>query len=116
MHTDFALDLKVNRRKAGLSQGDIAHLVGVHPSKVSLLESGKALPSLEDIAHLSLIFGKSFEEFFQRFVMGACTTLKSRLTTMPDEPRRWLGRFNRQYTLDAIANRLEALTDHHETA
>jgi transcriptional regulator with XRE-family HTH domain len=116
MHHDFSLDIKVHRRKAGLSQRDLAHLIGVHPSKVSLLEAGKTLPSLQDIAHLSLVYGKSFEEFFYAFVVKARDTLKLRLPTMPEAPKRWLGRFNRQYTVDQIAERLSASeTDHEAT-
>jgi transcriptional regulator with XRE-family HTH domain len=111
---DFALDIKVQRRKAGLSQRDVAHLLGVHPSKVSLMEAGKTLPSLRDIAHLSLVYGKSFEEFFYAFVSKARRTLKTRLSTMPAAPKRWLGRFNRQYTVDKIAERLAATDSDHE--
>jgi transcriptional regulator with XRE-family HTH domain len=116
MHTDFALSIKVQRRKAGLSQRDVAHLIGVHPSKVSLMEAGKMLPSLGDIAHLSLVYGKSFEEFFYAFVLKARQSLRTRLSTMPAAPTRWLGRFNRQYTMDQIAERLEASDTDHEAA
>jgi transcriptional regulator with XRE-family HTH domain len=116
MHIDFALDLKVHRRKAGLSQSDVAHLLGVHPSKVSLFESGKMLPSLRDIAHFSVVYGKSFEEFFHTFVLKARETIKSRLPSMPAAPKRWLGRFNRQYTIDQIAERLSASETDHDAA
>lgn len=116
MHEDFSLDIKVQRRKAGLSQRDVAHLIGVHPSKVSLLEAGKTLPSLQDIAHLSIVYGKSFEEFFHAFMVKARDTLRLRLPSMPEAPKRWLGRFNRQYTLDQIADRLAASDNHHEAA
>ena len=79
MHDDFALNIKVERRKKGLSQRDVAHLIGVHPSKVSLMEAGKMLPSLRDIAHLSLVYGKSFEEFFYSFVSKARESITTTL-------------------------------------
>lgn len=116
MHTDFALDIKVHRRKAGLSQKDVAHLIGVHPSKVSLMEAGKMLPSIWDIAHLSLVYGKSFEEFFFSFVSKARESIRQRLPSMPEAPKRWLGRFNRQYTVDQIAERLAASKPDREAA
>ena len=116
MRDDFALDIKVQRRKAGLSQKDVAHLMGVHPSKVSLMEAGKKLPSLRDIAHLSLVYGKSFEEFFFAFISKARESVRQRLPSMPQAPKRWLGRFNRQYTVDQIAERLEASDTTHEAS
>ena len=114
MYTPFNLDLKVQRRKAGLSQEDVAHLIGAHPSKVSLLEGGRALPTLHDIAALSIVFGKSFEEFFFAFVQDARSAIASRLPSMPQAPKRWLPRFNRQYTLDHLAERLADLSEGHE--
>ena len=116
MHTPFHLDLKVHRRKAGLSQEDVAHLMGTHPSKVSLLEGGKAFPSLHDIAALSIVFGKSFEEFFHCFVQEARGQLVTRLQSMPKAPKRWLPAFNRQYTLDTLADRLADLEEGYEAA
>ena len=116
MYTPFNLDLKVHRRKAGLSQEDVAHLMGVHPSKVSLLEGGRAIPSLHDIAALSIVFGKSFEEFFFAFVQEARSKIVSRLTSMPKAPKRWLPQFNRQYTIDNLAQRLADVDEDDEAA
>jgi transcriptional regulator with XRE-family HTH domain len=111
MNSDFALDLKVQRRKAGLSQRDVAHLLGAHPTKVSLLETGRLSPNLTDLALLSLVFGKTMEEYFVPFVKAAREALLHALPSMPDAPKRWLSRFNRQYTLDQLADRLQALGD-----
>ena len=116
MFTPFNLDLKVQRRKAGLSQEDVAHLMGVHPSKVSLLEGGRAMPSLRDIASLSIVFGKSFEEFFFAFVQEARSKIGSRLKSMPRAPKRWLPQFNRQYTIDNLAHRLEDSDEDNEAS
>ena len=111
MPNEFALDLKVARRKSGLTQGDCAHLLDVHPSKVSLLESGKALPSIKDICALSLIYGRSIESLFSDIIANTNRQLLERLRTMPEAPTRWLGSFNRRNTLSAVADRLETLTD-----
>jgi len=80
------------------------------------MEAGKMLPSIRDIAHLSLVYGKSFEEFFSSFVSKARESIKQRLPTMPEAPKRWLGRLNRQYTVDQIAERLAASETDHEAA
>lgn len=117
MNTELALDLKVARRKAGLTQEDCAHLLAVHPSKISLLEHGKALPSVSDICTLSLIYGKSFEHFFGTLFLEARDALRARIMTVPDCPKKWLGRFNRQNTLNKLADRLRDLDDdRHEAA
>jgi transcriptional regulator with XRE-family HTH domain len=111
MPNEFSLDLKVARRKSGLTQEDCAHLLDVHPSKVSLLESGKTLPSIKDICALSLIYGRSFESLFSSIVANANRQLRDRLRTMPEAPIRWLGSFNRRNTLSAVTDRLETLND-----
>ena len=111
MIDDFALDLRVARRKAGLSQSDCAHLLGVHPSRISLLESGKALPSVPQICRLSMIYGRSFESLFGSVFVDAGRELRGRLRSMPEAPTRWLGRFNRDNTLRALSHRLASLTN-----
>ena len=109
MITEFALDLKVARRKAGLSQQDCAHLLEVHPSKISLIEHGKAMPSVRDICTLSLIYGKSFESLFSVIMAEVTDALRDRMTTLPECPRQWLPKFNRQNTLNNLAARLHTL-------
>ena len=106
---EFALDLKVARRKAGLTQADCAHLLGVHPSKISLLESGKATPTMRELTLLSLIYGKPFERLFSSVVLEAGHELRERVGTLPGSPKRWLGRFNRTRTLRNLAERMSAL-------
>jgi transcriptional regulator with XRE-family HTH domain len=116
MKHEFALDLKVERRKAGLSQGDVAHLLDVHPSKVSLIEAGRTVPSLKDICALTVLYGKSFESLFYGMLKKTAGELKGRFHRMPDAPKRWLPTFNRKASLGGLAERLEAITpDHHET-
>ena len=111
MNNEHALDLKVSRRKSGFSQKDSAHLLAVHPSKVSLIESGSAMPSVRDIAALTVLYGKSFESLFQGIVTEVRQSLAERLPAMPQAPKRWLSKLNRQHSLDAIAKRLEAQSD-----
>ena len=103
----FALDLKVARRKSGLTQQDCAHLLDVHKAKISLLEQGKTLPSVLEICTLSLLYGKSFESLFGSLLEEAHSTLKDRLATLPMVSNRWLGRFTRQNTLNRLAARLD---------
>lgn len=111
MSTDFALTLRAARRKAGLSQNDVAHLLEVHPSKVSLWEGGKAKPTVMQICRLTVIYGMSFETLFSSLFVDARHGLRARLEDIPAAPRRWLGRFHRDNTLRALEHRVTTITD-----
>ena len=116
MRHEFAMDLKVQRRRSGLSQADCAHLLSIHPSKVSLLESGQLFPSLKDVCALTILYGRSFESLFGSLVSNVAHDVKVRLDKMPAAPTRWLPTFNRQRSLEELAERLEELSyTHHET-
>jgi len=113
MTTNFALDLRVARKKSGLNQIDCAHLLDVHPSRISKLESGKRPPSVREICTLSLIYGKSFESLFGSVFESARQLLRDQLATMPKGSKHWLGRLNRNRTLNAIAERLDNSPQRH---
>lgn len=110
MTSDIALELKVARRNAGLRQRDCARLLGVHPSRVSKLESGANVPSITDLYILSLIYGKPIDRFLSGIKRELHSALAIRLATMPKAPRKWLGKMNRLHTMQTLARRLEALT------
>lgn len=107
MTTKFALDLKVARRKSGLSQDDCAHLLDVHRSRISKLELGKQPPSVREICTLALIYGKSFESLFGSVFENVRRSLREQLATLPKQKGVWLGSMNRSHTLSKIASRLE---------
>jgi len=71
MSTEFALDLRAARRKAGYTQGDVAHLLDHHQSHVSDLEHGQVQPTLREVVSLSIIYGRSFEGFFAEVMQQA---------------------------------------------
>lgn len=106
MYQAFALDLKVARRKSGLTQQDCAHLLDINNAKVSFMEHGKVMPSIMEICTLSLLYGKSFESLFGSVMKDAERDLKERLATLPVVSNRWLGRFTRQNTLNRLSDRL----------
>uniref|UniRef100_UPI0035323876 helix-turn-helix transcriptional regulator n=1 Tax=Pararhizobium sp. IMCC3301 TaxID=3067904 RepID=UPI0035323876 len=106
MNAQFALDLKVARRKSGLTQQDCAHLLDVNPSRISRLESGRSTPSVQEICTLSLIYGRSFESLFASMFERARKLVHQQLSSLPDCPKAWLGRFNRNHTLNSLPSRL----------
>ena len=106
MSTEFALDLRAARRKAGYTQGDIAHLLAHHQSRVSDLEQGRARPTLEQIVTLSLIYGRSFESLFGEIMAECRAGIKKRLPSLPDLKNQTTGTFNRQSSLKKLEHRL----------
>lgn len=106
MSTEFALDLRLARRKAGLTQRDTAHLLGAHQSAVSDLERGRILPSLEQIVTLSLIYDRSFESLFAAVMRDARRELKHRVGSLPRSVRNYVGTFNRAASLERLRQRL----------
>ena len=109
MTNEFALDLKVARKKAGLTQADCAHLLSVDQARISLLERGKAKPSMREFVLFSVIFGRPLEQLFSGVVAAAAHELRGRLPSIPTSPRYWPGRFSRSHTLQSLAERLAAL-------
>ena len=106
MSTEFALDLRLARKKSGLTQRDCAHLLDVHASKLSALEHGKQLPTLIEICTLSLIYGRSFESLFGAVMRDIRESLKARLETIPRDTRSFAGTFHRAKSLERLGRRL----------
>ncbi len=106
MSTEFALDLRLARRKSGFTQRDVAHLLGAHQTLVSELERGRQLPTLEQIVTLSLIYGRSFESLFSALVRAARERLQQRIVHMPTGVRSYVGTFNREASIERLARRL----------
>lgn len=61
----FAENLPRRREAQGLSQSQLAARAGIHASHVSMLESGKSLPSLSMIQHLAEAMGLDPRTFFR---------------------------------------------------
>ena len=106
MSTEFALDLRLARRKAGYTQRDCAHLLAIPTSIFSHLESGQRLPSLVQICTLSVIYGRSFESLFGTILTEARVALRSRVLNMPDRVRAFAGTRNRDHSIERLAQRL----------
>ncbi|MES9975047.1 MAG: helix-turn-helix transcriptional regulator [Candidatus Thiodiazotropha sp.] len=109
MSTEFSLDLRLARRKSGLTQKDVAHLLGVYQSVVSDLERGRTIPTLTQIVTLSLLYDRSFESLFSWIMSDARKQLTDRLRTIPEKVRSYAGTFNRDATLSRLRQRLAAV-------
>ena len=112
MSSQFALDLRLARKKAGYTQDDVAHLLATHQTVVSALEHGKRRPSLTEIVELSLIYGRSFESLFAEVMAESKEHLSVRLSTLPPPGRNVSSTFNRPGSLARLKRRLEAEEGH----
>ncbi len=108
MSTQFALDLRLARRKAGFTQRDTAHLLAIDPAKLAKFERGRRLPNLVEIVTLSLIFGRSFESLFGPVMQEARIALRQRLPFVPTNTRCCVATANREATLERLDRRLAA--------
>ena len=113
MQQQYALDLRVARRKAGLTQVDCGHLLGIDPSRITKFESGSRRPSFVELSILCLVLNTSPARFSEEIVRAHAAVLHKRLGSMPRCPANWRARANRLNTLNALAEQLESLTRPH---
>lgn len=116
MSTNLSLELRTARRKAGLTQEDLAQLLGTKPSTVGALESGAQQPKIEQLITLSLIYGRSFENFFEEIISQARLLLRKRLPSLPSRVRYARYYLNRASTLEKLRLRLAEEIDEYEPA
>lgn len=57
-------NVKISRLQKGLTQQQLAQIVGVTRQTVSLIEKGKYNPSLKLCIHIAKAVGKSLDELF----------------------------------------------------
>jgi transcriptional regulator with XRE-family HTH domain len=109
MKHQYALDLRVARRKSGLTQQDCGHLLGIDATRITRFESGKRPPSVAELAMLCFICGIPLAEFADRIVEADASLLQKRLIKMPDCPKNWPDHETRANTLRELVEKLEQL-------
>lgn len=110
MKSAFHSYLRKKRRQYGLSQDDIATILGVYSrSHVSMLESGDRRPSAEQVYVLNLLFGERDEQLFPGLFAHAKAHLADKLRTLlrQSNPVR-SGNAGRRKLLEDALTRVEA--------
>jgi transcriptional regulator with XRE-family HTH domain len=105
----FGLDLRVARRRAALTQSDCAHLLGCVQSRISKFEAGDAVPTVEELSILYLLFDQSLGRTSEEIIASLRDELLARLANIPDCPPAWRDRQVRFQTLGGLAERLAAI-------
>lgn len=116
MTTQFAFDLRLSRRKAGLTQGDCAHLLGIQQSRMSDFERGRQMPSLEELCGLAIILDRNFDALFAEEMKQARAALKARVISVPKNRRLNATTFNRVRTIHRLKRNLKAKRPQHGSA
>lgn len=98
-HKEVAEDIWSAPNKSGLRQVDCAHLLGVGNDRISNIETGRARPTVLEVALLSIVFGKPMESLLSGLIDEVVDDLIERLRTMPSAPRNQLETSNRPTTL-----------------
>ena len=57
-------NIRAMRREKGLTQEQLAELVGIGTANISYIETGRFAPSVETLAKLSEIFGVQLHELY----------------------------------------------------
>lgn len=64
LRRDVGIQLRFHRRRAGLSQGQVAAATGYSPSAVSMYECGRREAGYEPLLRLAELYGVSVADFF----------------------------------------------------
>ena len=111
---EFSQKLIDARRKAGLSQADCAHLLGVSQAHVSRLERGRTVPSVTDLCGVAILFGRTMELLVEPLFKDRALSIRQRLFELPEPHTGWLGRFVRNNALRNLEERVERIIGHYE--
>lgn len=111
MEHNFGLAIRALRRRSGLSQADLAHLLEVKQSRISRIESGFFEPTASELCALRLVYGQALGKRFETNIEDMKRLLRERLETIPQCPKNWRSRETRLATLDTLSKRLAERSD-----
>ena len=108
MQNLIAHDLRVGRKKTGLMQRDVSVLLNIDRREVAALESGERPPTLLQLCQLSLIYNRSFTDYYEHLMREARAGLFRNLPDLPECNVEGLQRHNREKTIGRLERSLTA--------
>lgn len=108
MKHHFAHNLKIQRFNAGLTQSDLAHLLGCSQSHICQLEAGTKRANEKEICSLCMIYNISVTDLYRVTTSSAIGAILRRIKSMPGCSMTWRERERRKKMLDGLKKRLEA--------
>lgn len=117
MKKEVKVDLRIGRFESGLSNRDLAHLLGKTASRISRLERGRSKPNALEVISLCLILGKAPDVLFRLTTKSVLKDLHMRLASLPPEPRNWSRYHDKRVdTLNGLNFRLRELNKDDDAA
>jgi len=110
---DFSQHLTEARNKAGFSQADCAHLLGVSQSHISRLELGRSIPSVTDLCGVAILFGRAVETLAEPVFQERALAIQKNLVDLPDMRTGWMGRFMRNNALKNLEDRIGRIIEYY---
>ena len=108
MQNLIAHDLCVGRKKSGLTQDDVSELLDITRKDIAALEGGERDPSLLELCKLSLVYNRSFADYYDHLMREARHGLFRSLPDLPECNAEGLQRHNRQSTIKRLERSLTA--------
>jgi len=108
MQNLIAHDLRVGRKKTGFVQRDVSVLLNISSKEVAALESGEREPSLLQLCQLSVVYNRSFSEYYEQLMREARESLFRNLPDLPESNVEGIQRHNRQNTIARLERGLTA--------
>lgn len=108
MQNLIAHDLRVGRKKTGLVQPDVSTMLNISTKEIAALESGERDPTLLQLCQLSVIYNRSFTEYYEHLMREARESLFRNLPDLPECNVEGIQRHNRQSTIARLERSLTA--------
>lgn len=113
MNNFLTLDLRVARRKAGLTQADLAHLLDIDADRISRIERGLLDYSVHEFLLLCAIYDRPLDGLARALWPETYESLAKRLASLPAPATPWINTYNRQHTLERLTKQLPAKLGRH---
>ncbi len=103
-------ELKVSRKRSGLTNGDLATLLNIDPARVSRLERERLQPNVQELIALCLIYDRDIVRLYPRSSAAVHTSLRQRIDKIDPKPKSTHQRYEaRQRHLSELYQRLEGI-------
>lgn len=108
MKHHYAHNLLLKRTEAGLTQRDLAYLLGCNQAHVCQLEAGTRQANEREICSLCVIYNTTATDLYRVTTNSVLGAILRRIKSMPGCSSSWRERERRTKMLDDLMKRLEA--------
>ncbi len=106
---EVRVDLKVSRKESGLLQSDLAQLLGTTQPRISRLEKGKSVLTVDETVKLAIIFNENITKLFRLLSARMKAEIAGQLEGVTKEGSSHTDAELRQATLNRLNQNLSDL-------